>query len=139
MSDKLYTIEGVNQACRTSNGSPFGIDLVDGSNIDMDGTGDYVLYDIEGGELKRFRAGSQDWYFWRDIREKLNLAKTADEAQQKTKPSIIIDITNDEYGIAEAPPGTRIEIRDYDIPSDWDGEIFTDDHGDEYERIILEN
>ena len=47
---------------------------------------------------------------------------------------IIVSLSN-EYGnsVSCIPASIVVEIRDYDVPEDWEGDIRTDEDGDKYE------
>jgi len=51
---------------------------------------------------------------------------------------IILSMNEDGVSIIKAPADAYVEIRDYDVPDDWDGDVFEDEEGDKFDRIILQ-
>lgn len=57
------------------------------------------------------------------------------------KNNIVIEMTDGEVSLISAPPDATIEIRDYDVPDDWDPtdqECDYDSQGDRYQRVMLQ-
>jgi hypothetical protein len=54
------------------------------------------------------------------------------------EPTIVITHAGDVFELEQCPFNCRIELRDYDVPPDWDGpDVIVDGEGDRYERIVL--
>lgn len=50
---------------------------------------------------------------------------------------IVLDLVSGGVRIASSPDNVVVEIRDYDVPDDWEGATGTDEHGDSYQEVIL--
>ena len=68
------------------------------------------------------------------------MSKPAKQTVKPKPPTADIIIALNEDGGCDAvriPDNTTVEIRDYNVPKDWEGEVFTDDDGKTYQRVTL--
>jgi len=51
---------------------------------------------------------------------------------------IVLSVWSSQWSVVSASEPVRIEIRDYDVPEDWDTDVFVDDAGERYERTFVD-
>ncbi len=51
--------------------------------------------------------------------------------------TVIVQIHDGQVSLVEQPAGIAVEVRDYSVPDDWEGEVGIDADGDRYEKIVF--
>ena len=51
---------------------------------------------------------------------------------------LVIQVVDGGISIISPIKGVEVEVRDYDIPEDWDGNIKKDEDGEAYESVVFD-
>lgn len=50
---------------------------------------------------------------------------------------VIVQLHDGQVSLVEQPEDVEVEVRDYDVPEDWEGDIPVDSEGDRYQRHVF--